>query len=90
MTAGNARVKDARKLSRRSVRAERRLFLADGPNAVTEALAVPGCVVEVFATQAATERHADLAVNDVAAFNALVETAKAALPEDVNAPKVSA
>ena len=34
---------------------------------------------------------ADLAVNDVAAFNALVETAKAALPEDVNAPaKVSA
>ena len=30
---------------------------------------------------------ADLAVNDVAAFNALVETAKAALPEDVNAPE---
>src|SRR3954452_5936717 len=33
---------------------------------------------------------AELAVNDVAAFNALVETARAALPEDVNAPKVSA
>ena len=33
---------------------------------------------------------ADLAVNDIAAFNAIVETAKAALPEDVNAPKVSA
>lgn len=33
---------------------------------------------------------ADLAVNDVAAFNALVETAKAALPEDVNAPRVEA
>ena len=30
---------------------------------------------------------ADLAVNDVVAFNALVETAKAALPEDVNAPR---
>lgn len=29
---------------------------------------------------------ADLAVNDPAAFAALVETAKAALPEDVNAP----
>jgi large subunit ribosomal protein L20 len=29
---------------------------------------------------------ADLAVNDTAAFVALVETAKAALPEDVNAP----
>jgi len=33
---------------------------------------------------------ADLAVNDIAAFNALVEVAKAALPEDVNAPKVEA
>ena len=32
---------------------------------------------------------ADLAVNDAAAFTALVETAKAALPEDVNAPKAS-
>ena len=30
---------------------------------------------------------ADLAVNDPAAFTALVETAKAALPEDVNAPR---
>ena len=29
---------------------------------------------------------ADLAVNDPAAFKVLVETAKAALPEDVNAP----
>ena len=33
---------------------------------------------------------ADLAVNDIAAFNVIVEAAKAALPEDVNAPKVSA
>jgi large subunit ribosomal protein L20 len=33
---------------------------------------------------------AELAVNDVAAFNALVETARAALPADVNAPKVEA
>ena len=29
---------------------------------------------------------ADLAVNDVAAFNVLVKVAKDALPEDVNAP----
>lgn len=29
---------------------------------------------------------AELAVNDTAAFNELVKTAKAALPEDVNAP----
>jgi large subunit ribosomal protein L20 len=33
---------------------------------------------------------ADLAVNDPAAFVALVETAKAALPEDVNAPREEA
>jgi large subunit ribosomal protein L20 len=33
---------------------------------------------------------ADLAVNDIAAFNALVDVAKAALPEDVNAPKAEA
>src|ERR1700749_4117231 len=32
---------------------------------------------------------ADLAVNDAAAFATLVETAKAALPEDVNAPTAS-
>jgi large subunit ribosomal protein L20 len=33
---------------------------------------------------------ADLAVNDPAAFTALVDTAKAALPEDVNAPHETA
>ncbi len=33
---------------------------------------------------------ADLAVNDIAAFNALVEVAKAALPDDVNAPRAEA
>jgi len=33
---------------------------------------------------------AELAVSDVAAFNVLVKLAKAALPADVNAPKVAA
>lgn len=61
LTAGNARVKESRKLSRRSERSERRLFLADGPKAVEGALGVPGCVVEVFATVQATEQYADLA-----------------------------
>ncbi|WP_036553705.1 TrmH family RNA methyltransferase [Nocardioides insulae] len=60
LTAGNARVKEARKLSRRSVRTERRLFLADGPKAVEGALGVPGCVVEIFSTPAASERYAAL------------------------------
>lgn len=52
---GNARLKEIRKVSRRSTRVERRLFLADGPKAVEGALGVPGCVVEVFTTEAA--RH---------------------------------
>ena len=60
LTAGNARVKEARKLSRRSVRTERRLFLAEGWKAVAEAAAVPGCLTEVFATPAAADEHADL------------------------------
>jgi TrmH family RNA methyltransferase len=59
LTAGNTRVKEARKLSRRSVRAERRLFLADGPKAVEGALA-RDCVVELFVTQAAAGQYADL------------------------------
>ena len=60
LAVGNARVKEARKLSRRSVRTERRLFLADGPKAVEGALSVDGCVVEVFATPSALEHYADL------------------------------
>ena len=60
LSASNARVKEARKLSRRSVRTERRLFLADGPKAVEGALSVPGCVVEVFATPAASGQYAAL------------------------------
>jgi TrmH family RNA methyltransferase len=59
LTAGNARVKDARRLSRRSVRSERRLFLADGPKAVEGALGA-GCVVEVFATPTACGEYAAL------------------------------
>ena len=61
LTTGSTRVKEARKLSRRSVRTERRLFLADGPNAVEGALGAPGCVVEVFATTEATQRYGALA-----------------------------
>ncbi|MBS4754293.1 RNA methyltransferase [Nocardioides sp. zg-ZUI104] len=60
LSAGNARVKEARKLHRRSARSERRCFLADGPKAVEGALDVPGCVVEVFATPRAATEHAAL------------------------------
>jgi TrmH family RNA methyltransferase len=59
LSVRNARVKEARKLSRRSVRAERRLFLADGPRAVQGALSA-GCLVELFASPAAVEAYAAL------------------------------
>lgn len=62
LAASNARIKEARKLSRRSARAERRLFLADGPKAVQGALSVPDCVVEVYATPAGCDEFADLLV----------------------------
>jgi TrmH family RNA methyltransferase len=60
LARSNARVKEAARLSRRSVRAERRLFLADGPKAVEGALGVPGCVVTVFATPTAAQEYGDL------------------------------
>jgi TrmH family RNA methyltransferase len=59
LTSGNTRVKEARKLGRRSVRTERRLFLADGPKAVEAALE-RDVVVEVFATPSACEQYAAL------------------------------
>jgi TrmH family RNA methyltransferase len=49
LTARSGRVRAARRLARRRDRAERRLFLAEGPQAVAEALAEPDVVREVFA-----------------------------------------
>ncbi len=84
LTSGNTRVKAARKLARRSFRAEERLFLADGPKAVEGALAVDGCVVEVFATVAATEQFAALA--DAAPRWSIVEDAALASLSDSVSP----
>jgi RNA methyltransferase, TrmH family len=56
-------VKSARQLSRRSFRQRTRLFLAEGPQAVREALAMAdgkGLVTELFVTTAARSRHDDL------------------------------
>jgi len=83
LTSGNTRVKEARKLSRRSDRSERRLFLADGPKAVEGALSVPGCVVEVFATVAATEQYAGLRVA-APAWTLVEDRALASLSDSVH------
>nr|WP_182481477.1 RNA methyltransferase [Nocardioides immobilis] len=69
-------------MSRRSVRSERRLFLADGPKAVEGALEVPERVVEVFATPAAAEQYdALLAGVDVSLVD---DRALASLSDAVN------
>lgn len=53
-------MKHARRLATRAFRTDRREFLAEGPQAVREALGTPGAVREVFATVDATAQHPDL------------------------------
>src|SRR5215471_12856521 len=52
------RVKAARQLGKRALRLRARSFLAEGPQAVGEALARGGVVTELFLTAAARSRHA--------------------------------
>jgi len=60
LTVRSGRVKHARRLATRAFRAAEREFLAEGPQAVREALAEAGVVLEVFATAEATGQHRDL------------------------------
>jgi TrmH family RNA methyltransferase len=55
------RIKGARRLAKRAFRRREKRFLAEGPQAVREALAAPrGVVHEVYATSEAMQRHTDL------------------------------
>jgi RNA methyltransferase, TrmH family len=60
LTVRSGRVKHARRLATRAFRASEHEFLAEGPQAVREALAEDGVAIEVFASVEATDRHADL------------------------------
>ena len=60
LTVRSGRVKQARRLATRAFRAETGDFLAEGPQAVREALAVADVVVEVFATVEATDRYPEM------------------------------
>jgi TrmH family RNA methyltransferase len=53
-------VKHARRLATRAFRADTGEFLAEGPQAVREALVTDGAALEVFATESATGQYADL------------------------------
>ncbi|GLY90502.1 TrmH family RNA methyltransferase [Actinoallomurus iriomotensis] len=54
------RVKAARRLAKRAFRRREHRFLAEGPQAVREALALNGVLAELFATAEAENRHQDL------------------------------
>jgi RNA methyltransferase, TrmH family len=77
-TERTPRVAAARHLTKRSGRADAGRFLAEGAQAVREALAY-GTVHEVFATSAAAERHPDLA----AGASIITELAAIGLSETV-------
>jgi len=59
-TASTARLKAARRLTKRALRQRERAFLAEGPQAVSEALATGARVSGLFVTAPAQARHADL------------------------------
>lgn len=54
------RVKAARRLTKRAYREQDRKFLAEGPQAVREALKLDGVTLELFATAEAELRHPEL------------------------------
>lgn len=56
----SARVKAARQLGKKAFRERGRSFLAEGPQAVGEALRTPGVVTELFVTGQGRTRHAEL------------------------------
>ncbi|MGW0435777.1 TrmH family RNA methyltransferase [Micromonospora sp. NPDC003197] len=85
-TPRTPRVVAARRLHRRRDRDTTGRFLAEGPQAVREALAGPAGVVELFGTPAALDRYADLAThaaNSDVPVSALTDEALAVLTETV-------
>jgi RNA methyltransferase, TrmH family len=83
LTERSARVAAARKLTRRAGRDAAGLFLAEGRQAVAEALADPAAVREVFATEAAAAAHRDLLAAAPVPVRPVTERAAASLSETV-------
>jgi RNA methyltransferase, TrmH family len=59
-SASTARLKAARRLTKRALRQRERAFLAEGPQSVSEALATSAGVSDLFVTAPALAQHADL------------------------------
>jgi TrmH family RNA methyltransferase len=83
LTEKSARIAAARKLVRRAGRDAAGLFLAEGRQAVIEALADPAGVREVFATEAAADAHRDLLGSTTVPVRLVTEKAAAGLSETV-------
>ncbi|MEV1159125.1 RNA methyltransferase [Micromonospora chokoriensis] len=85
-TPRTPRVVAARRLQRRRDRDATGRFLAEGPQAVREALARPGVVTELFGTPAALDRYPELAATAARAdvpVSEVTDDALAALTETV-------
>src|SRR3954465_12411796 len=83
LTERSARIVAARKLTRRAGRDAAGLFLAEGRQAVVEALAAPEGVREVFATEAAADAHRDLLGATTVPVRLVTEKAASGLSETV-------
>ena len=83
LTERSGRIVAARKLTRRAGRDAAGLFLAEGRQAVVEALAEPAGVREVFATEAAAAAHSELLASTSVPVRLVTEKAAAALSETV-------
>jgi RNA methyltransferase, TrmH family len=66
-TASGGRLRAARRLTKRALRQRERAFLAEGPQAVSEALAAGARVTGLFVTAPAQARHAELIARAAAA-----------------------
>jgi len=83
LTEKSGRIAAARKLTRRSGRDAAGLFLAEGRQAVLEALTDADGVREVFATEAAAAAHRDLLAGTDVPVRVVTEKAAAGLSETV-------
>ena len=83
LTERSGRVAAARKLTRRGGRDAAGLFLAEGRQAVVEALAEPDGVREVFATEAAATAHRDLLAATAVPIRLITDKAAVGLSETV-------
>ncbi|WP_211221788.1 TrmH family RNA methyltransferase [Granulicoccus phenolivorans] len=79
--ASQGQLRSARKLRQRKQRLEQGLFLAEGPQAVREALATPGACREVYIAEDAVSRMRDL----IAAARAANVAVRGVPPEDLAA-----